>query len=381
MTTDSIYQRIIENSNVIGWEANPTTFEFIYTSRYAETVLGYPLEKWKEPGFWSSLIHPDDVDRAVSYCQDNTAKLISHEFEYRMLTADGRTVWIRDIAAVESDKGRPVRLYGVMIDITAEKEAMAALAQARDDARQADRAKTRFLANISHELRTPMNAIVGFTDFLLQRETLSKKPIDLDEYLGLIKSSASHLGTLIDDLLELSRYEIGVNSLKLELVDLNEILSECFSMLSGLADSKKIKLKNELPAIPIRIEADRKGLKQVVINLLNNALKFTLPNGTVKVFVNSEGTSERETVTIVVEDTGIGMKQENSNVQYHNAELSDAALQQYRDENSGIGLGLSIINAVVRLHEGQLTFTEWPEGGTRAEVKLPIRQTLAAKTE
>ncbi len=380
MTADSIYQRIIENSNVIGWEANPTTFEFIYTSPYAEAVLGYPVEKWKEPGFWSSLIHPEDVDRAISFCQDCTAKLISHEFEYRMFAADGRTVWIRDIAAVESDNGKPVRLYGVMIDITAEKQTMSALAQARDDARQADRAKTRFLANISHELRTPMNAIVGFTDFLLQRENFVKKPIDLDEYLGLIKSSASHLGILIDDLLELSRYEIGVTSLKFEPVDLNEILSECVSMLSGLANSKEIKLESNLPDDAIVVEADRKGLKQVVINLVNNALKFTLPGGTVSVCANTD-TAETQGAIIVVDDNGIGMKQENGDAQNHIDGLSDATVRQYRDENSGIGLGLSIINAVVRLHEGQISFTNKPEGGTRAQVILPLRQTITAKTE
>lgn len=380
MTADSIYQRIIENSNVIGWEANPATFEFIYTSPYAEAVLGYPVEKWKETGFWASLIHPEDVDRAVSFCRECTAKLISHEFEYRMLAADGRTVWIRDIAAVESDNGKPGRLYGVMIDITSEKEAMAALAQARDDARQADRAKTRFLANISHELRTPMNAIVGFTDFLLQRETLVKKPIDLDEYLRLIKSSASHLGTLIDDLLELSRYEIGVNSLKFQLIDLNEILSECFSMLNGLADSKGIKLESERLTEAIIVEADRKGLKQVVINLVNNALKFTLPGGTVSVCVKSDSTKTPGAI-IVVDDTGIGMKQANGDAQNDSNGLSDATVRQYRDENSGIGLGLSIVNAVVRLHEGQLSFTNKLEGGTRAQVRVPLRQTLAAKTE
>ena len=185
---------------------------------------------------------------------------------------------------------------------------------------------------------------------------------------------------MIDDLLELSRYEIGVNALKFEPVDLNEVLFECFSMLTGLADSKEIKLKSNLENEPIIVEADPKGLKQVVINLLNNALKFTLPGGTVSVHVHSD-TTETQTATIVVDDTGIGMKKATGDAQNHIDGLSDSALRQYRDENSGIGLGLSIINSVVRLHEGRLNFADKAEGGTRAQVTLPLRQTLAAKTE
>lgn len=374
MMHPDFFQRLIENSNVIGWDADPQTFHYNYVSPYAETLLGYPVERWSEKGFWQSKIHPDDVDYAIGFCKASTEKLKSHEFEYRMISSTGRHIWLRDIAAVESKDGLPTRLYGIMFDITPEKEAMQALAQARDDALQADRTKTRFLANISHELRTPMNAILGFTDFLISRDQYVKKPVDLDEYLELIQRSATHLSTLIDDLLELSRYEIGVDSLKLEPVDASETVAECCAMLEGLASTKNIDLTVNLPVGPLAIEADKKALKQIIINLINNALKFTPPDGRIHIAARMSVDSI-EGIEIIVTDTGIGMSESpdiNSNSQQ--ASLSAATKSQYRDENSGMGLGLSIVSSVLKLHGGRIRFTDVDEGGTQATVWLPRHQ-------
>lgn len=374
MTPPDLFQRLIENSNVIGWDADPQTFHYNYVSPYAETLLGYPTERWKENGFWQSKIHPDDVDHAIGFCKASTEKLESHEFEYRMISSTGRHVWLRDIAAVESSNGLPTRLYGIMFDITPEKEAMQALAQARDDALQADRTKTRFLANISHELRTPMNAILGFTDFLIGRDQYVKKPVDLDEYLELIQRSATHLSTLIDDLLELSRYEIGVDSLKLEPVDASDTVAECCAMLDGLASTKNISLTVDLPIGPLAIEADKKGLKQVIINLINNALKFTPPEGRIHIAARMSVDSI-EGIEIIVTDSGIGMSTPpNTMPSNQKTGLSGSTKSQYRDENSGMGLGLSIVSSVLKLHGGKIRFSDVDEGGTRATVWLPRNQ-------
>lgn len=375
MTVSQLYQRIIENSNVIGWEADPQTFIFSYISPYAETLTGYSVEEWKKPGFWQSKLHPDDAEQAISFCQASTSQLKSHEFEYRMFTADGRTIWLRDIAAVESESGKPSRLYGIMIDITPEKEAIAALAQARDDAQKADRAKTQFLANVSHELRTPLNAILGFTDFLIERDALPSKPPNIDEYLGLIQKSASHLSSLIDDLLELSRHEVGATSLTLEPVDLADVVRDSCAMLSGLAAAKHVELHSKIPPAPIQIDGDLKGLKQVVINLVNNAIKFTPPSGTVLVSLRSAtGPKGQEGAIISVEDTGIGM----GNILHSTGGTAsvqpgpDPAKDLYRNENTGIGLGLSIVTAVIKLHAGQIDFADNSDEGTKAEVWLPL---------
>lgn len=251
---------------------------------------------------------------------------------------------------------------------------MQALAQARDDALQADRTKTRFLANISHELRTPMNAILGFTDFLMSRDQYVKKPVDLDEYLELIQRSATHLSTLIDDLLELSRYEIGVDSLKLEPVDAAGTVAECCAMLDGLASTKQISLTTDLPIGPLAIQADKKALKQVIINLINNALKFTPPEGRIHITARMSVDSI-EGIELIVTDSGIGMGEAPDAMSSNQkAGLSGSTKSQYRDENSGMGLGLSIVSSVLKLHGGKIRFTDVDEGGTRATVWLPRHQ-------
>lgn len=370
MTSQALYQKIIENSNVIAWDADPQTFHYNYVSSYAETLLGYDVARWKESGFWQSIIHPDDVEYAVGFCKASTEKLESHEFEYRMIASDGRHVWVRDLAVVESKAGKPTGLYGVMFDITPEKEAMEELAQARDGALQADRAKTRFLANISHELRTPMNAILGFTDFLISREQYIKKPVDLDEYLELIQRSATHLSSLIDDLLELSRYEVGADSLKCEDLNTTDTLTDCCSMLTGLASTKSIKLHLDLPEDPIVIEADKKALKQVIINLVNNALKFTPTNGRIEVSARATNAPSHG-IEIKVTDNGIGMR---ASLADGKTGLTGSAKNQYRKENSGIGLGLSIVKSVLGLHHGTIHFEDVESGGTCVIVWLPRHQ-------
>lgn len=378
MTDSQLFQRIIENSNVIGWEADPDTFIFSYVSPHAEDLLGYPVEEWAKPGFWQSKLHPDDAAQAIAFCQASTSQLKSHEFEYRIFASDGRIIWLRDIAAVESENGLPTRLYGIMINITAEKEAISALAQARDDAQKADRAKTQFLANVSHELRTPLNAILGFTDFLVERDSLPNKPPNIDEYLGLIQKSASHLSSLIDDLLELSRHEVGATSFKMEPVDLVEVLKDTCAMLYGLAQSKHVGLYTNFPSDPIQIDGDPKGLKQVVINLVNNAIKFTPPSGKVTVSLrHAVGPDGQEGAIIAIEDTGIGMgnKQKSEQESAISQVSPDPAKDLYRNENTGIGLGLSIVTAVIKLHAGRIHFEDNANEGTKAEVWLPLQST------
>lgn len=374
MADSELFKRIVENSNVISWEADPITFLFSYVSPYAEALTGYSTEQWKQPGFWQSKLHPDDAEQAISFCMASTSQLKSHEFEYRMFTADGDVLWLRDIAAVESKNGKPSRLYGIMINITAEKEAISALAQARDDAQKADRAKTLFLANVSHELRTPLNAILGFADFLIERDSLPNKSLDVDEYLGLIKNSASHLSSLIDDLLELSRHEVGATALKLETVDVVEVIQDSCAMLSGLAEAKHVELSADLPSQPALVSGDKKGLKQVIINLANNAIKFTPPSGSVTLSLEPlKGPNSEDGIAISIEDTGIGLNIDSpKNEGLETAtRMPDPVRDLYRDENTGIGLGLSIVKSVVSLHGGHVRLLDNPKGGARAEVWLP----------
>ncbi|MGF1625897.1 MAG: PAS domain-containing protein, partial [Alphaproteobacteria bacterium] len=118
------YRRLVETPRLIPWELELATWRFTYVGPQALTILGYPLEAWYQPGFWPEHIHPADRDAAVSFCISSTEAGKDHEFEYRMVAADGRAVWLRDLVSVVKDRaGRPVGLRGVMLDVTAEKEA------------------------------------------------------------------------------------------------------------------------------------------------------------------------------------------------------------------------------------------------------------------
>src|SRR5687767_2015181 len=124
------YASLLNSVTGIVWEVDPDTLCFTFVSVQAERILGYPVQQWlNNPSFWPDHIHPEDRERAVSYCAEQTKMRVSHDFEYRMLAADGRTVWIRDIVSVFVDEGGPVRLRGIMVDITEQKRQSQALVQ------------------------------------------------------------------------------------------------------------------------------------------------------------------------------------------------------------------------------------------------------------
>src|SRR6478735_4671190 len=115
------YKELVANIDGIVWEADARTFRYTFVSEQAVRMLGYPREEWLELGFWESHVHPDDRDAALAYCAECTAKLANHDLEYRMVAADGRTVWLHDVISVLSEQGQATQLRGVMVDITARK--------------------------------------------------------------------------------------------------------------------------------------------------------------------------------------------------------------------------------------------------------------------
>jgi PAS domain S-box-containing protein len=120
-TSADEYRALLDDLDAIAWEADPQTVQFSFVSEKAERLLGYPIERWLgEPDFWMNLIHPDDRDRAVTACAEAVSAVQDHTFDYRVVAADGRTVWMRDVVHVTADRhGQPSRLRGVMLDITA----------------------------------------------------------------------------------------------------------------------------------------------------------------------------------------------------------------------------------------------------------------------
>ena len=239
--------------------------------------------------------------------------------------------------------------------------------QARAEAERANRAKSAFLASISHELRTPLNAIVGFTGTLLMRLP-GPLTVDQERQLTTIQRSSRHLLMLINDLLDLARIESGRAELRLAPVPCQELLAEVVASLRPLADVKQLGLYTRMPDAHIHIQSDGRALRQIVINLVNNAVKFT-DEGEVTVVLERRN----HQVFISVTDTGIGIRPEDQARLFQEFGRADTAEVRSRE---GTGLGLRISRKLAELLGGTIELvSEFGEGSTFTLV-LPVEHTL-----
>ncbi|MCB1478664.1 MAG: HAMP domain-containing histidine kinase [Rhodobiaceae bacterium] len=247
-----------------------------------------------------------------------------------------------------------------------EEERDAAIAEAE----RAAAMKTRFLASVSHELRTPLNAIIGFSEVLEQELFGAFEKDKHREYAGLIHQSGRHLLDVVNHILDMSKIEAGKFEIVTEPFDMGPVLMSCAAMLQGRADDRGVKLEIGIePHLP-EICADRRALKQICINLLSNAIKFTRENtaeGKSRVVLSA--TRRGGNIRIVVKDNGIGIAPEDLT---HVGEPFYQAQGNYARRYEGTGLGLSVVNGLVRLHGGRMDIDSTLGQGTTVTVVLPI---------
>jgi cell cycle sensor histidine kinase DivJ len=246
--------------------------------------------------------------------------------------------------------------------LTEAKAAAAGAEKARDAAEAGAVAKSRFLANMSHELRTPLNAIMGFSDIMRQRMfgDLSAK---YGEYAELIHESGRHLTDLINDVLDMSKIEAERYTLSREVFDAREPVNAALRLVRLQADEAGVQLRGVLPQEPLGVDADRRALKQIVLNLVSNALKFTPRGGSVTVTLDAVG----DALELVVADTGVGIAKEDLERLGRPFEQAGDAGQKAK----GTGLGLSLVRAFAQLHGGEMSI-ESALGEGAVTVRLPV---------
>jgi protein-histidine pros-kinase len=253
------------------------------------------------------------------------------------------------LSPLETEEG--ILVSSSIRDVTERKNFEHALQEKNEELERASRAKDRFLASMSHELRTPLNAIIGFTGTLLMRLP-GPLTLEQEKQLGTVQTSAKHLLSLINDLLDLTKIESGTVELHLEPVPCQNVIQEVVTALRPLAEGKGLTFDVTLPAINLMVHTDRRALSQILINLTNNAIKFT-ERGRVSLELYQYQTAAETCTEIHVRDTGIGIRPEDQVKLFQAFSQVDASMKR---RYAGTGLGLHLSQKLAELLGGQITF-------------------------
>jgi PAS domain S-box-containing protein len=341
-----------------------------YCSPAITRMLGYdPVEMLGN--VFTSIIITDDLPELAKAHRELLRPGASRTLMLRMRHKDGRELWIETVCRSVGDalSGRVHEIITVSRDVTARKTAEIEINKARETAESANRTKSRFLATMSHELRTPLNAIIGFSD-MLKSELFGPMGPRYKEYSELIHESGSLLLDLINDILDMSKIEAGKFELALETFNAGEAVESAARLLKAKAEQNGLRLI-VATAEPAPISADKRAVKQILINLIANAIKFTPRGG--EITVTSADVGDR--VILSVADTGVGIAPEDLP---RLGRPFEQATQDASLAKAGTGLGLALVRSLAQLHGGDLAIVSTVGRGTTVTVTLAKPKIAAA---
>ena len=367
---DELFQKLSMNVDDVFLMLDAKTYKADYISPNVEKLLGFTVEQIQKDIRILAKLHPwDSEDPKKNYLEGiRTSEQQEWDFEC-VHQKTGEQRWFH-IVAMGSEVNRKKKYILVMSDRTSDRKMNQALSEAVHAAETANRAKSTFLSNMSHDIRTPMNAIIGFTTLAVSNIDDKKKVRD---YLGKILSASNHLLSLINDILDMSRIESGKIQLEETEVSLSEVLHDLKTIVSGQIHAKQLELYMDVMDVTHEnVYCDKTRLNQVLLNLLSNAIKFTPAGGTVSVRLRQYPGTKRgsEMYEIRVKDNGIGMSPEFVQKIFSPFERERTSTVS---RTQGTGLGMAITKNIVDMMGGTIEVQTEQGKGTEFIVRLALR--------
>lgn len=353
----------LESSGNGVWDWDLRSNAVFYSPRWAEMTGHQPADLGSTFATWGATLHRDDLAAVTNKLQRHLrGHTPVYHSEHRLRHVDGRDVWVVDHGkVVERDaQGNPLRLVGTRTDITLDRQAEQVVRDKRA-AELASHAKTEFLSRMSHEMRTPLNAVIGFSQLMkLEAERLS--PATLQTYVEHVLTAGQHLLALINDVLDLQKVEEGALSLVLQPVELEAAALRTVELLTPMANERGVRFVNQVGA-GAWVRADTQRLRQVLLNICSNAIKYNRPGGSVRLTAEQ---APRGQVTLLIEDTGAGMSTEQMRRLFQPFER----LGRETSTVEGTGLGLIIARSLTQAIGGRLDVSSRQGQGTRVSIQL-----------
>ncbi len=337
------------------WEWTPEAS--VWTPELYE-LLGLPTDTPATTEAFFERVHPDDLPRLKEAWATAILGHAPYDEQFRIMLPNGELRWLAGVGEFErNDEGDVIKIVGLNWDVTEEHSVADAIRESEKQAQEASQAKSEFLANMSHEIRTPMTAILGYADLLAKEEHNPEK----SSYLQVIKRNGMFLLDIINDILDLSKIEAGKMDVSRERFDLQRVVADVRSTMDVRAREKRLEFVVEFKGkIPATIEGDPKRVKQILVNLVGNAIKFT-ETGSVRLVVCYLGNQPQPLLQFEVVDTGIGIPEEKLSLLFHPFSQADSSVSR---QFGGTGLGLAISQRLARVLGGEITVSSEPGKGS-----------------
>ncbi|MEW6543016.1 MAG: PAS domain S-box protein [Nitrospirota bacterium] len=354
------YRELVNSLQAVVWEADPADFRITYVSPQVQPMLGYRPEQWLHELAWKDFIHPDDLERVLETCRTETAAGRNHSLEYRMLAADGHVKWVRDETTVVVEHGRPVKLRGVLLDVTERK-------QLEEQLRQSEKLASlgTLLGGVAHELNNPLFIISGFVEMALDRAKRTEDTALIDAMLK-VQEAARRSAAIVDRFLGVARTGVKQRGL----CDCNAVVKQALTIVANDLELHRIEVQPDFyPTLP-SVLADSNELIQVLLNLCINARQAMVEahgRGTLRLVTRLVHELRTPWVEIRVTDDGPGMDRETL------LRIFDPFFTT-KPVGQGTGLGLTMAHRIVSELGGTLTCASEVGKGATFILRLPPAQ-------